>query len=95
MNPITQCIKNFMERRKDIILDDDHKAIFEKFQVMCNKVENVPLKMSAHGVHYVTCIWSKDYATEGPDTCMCTNLILIRDKCIKLMNLYFRLYKDN
>ena len=55
MNPMIGCIMDFMERRKDIILDD-HKAIFEKFQVMYDKLENVPLKMSAHGVHYTTCI---------------------------------------
>lgn len=48
------------------------------------KLEYVP----EHNDHFVICPWSRDGATEGPDTCVCNTPALIEWKLNRMLGEY-------
>jgi len=51
------------------------------------------IKLSIHGNHLETCVWSNATATEGVDTCVCHRISDYKKEALNIMNTYYNLEK--
>lgn len=85
-------IEQFLNEFFDIICDE-HKEEIEQHWEFLKTFINVDKVNSKYGEHYVSCPWSKNDATEGPDTCDCYYVDMHLKRVLYLINFYKNLKK--
>lgn len=89
-NLVVDEILKFLKANQEIILDEHHEELLNLI-IFVKKFDNVTIKTSDHGCHFLNCPWSSKLCKEGPDTCAC---YMVENKLLrikKLMALYKRL----
>lgn len=75
----------------DYLLLDEHREEFLRYIAFLKPYFNMEQVKSKYGTHYISCPWSKDNTTSGPDTCECCDTPRIVKKLEKLMHFYYRI----
>lgn len=87
-----QQIEVFLNQFEDMLFEDH----LQRLQILKNTLEDLEDKeliYSKYGFHYKLCPWSDDDATEGPDTCQCHKLPILKQEALDLMLKYYKLNK--
>lgn len=79
----------FLNKYSDILWKD-HKDDILFYRSFLMKYLNVPQTTSRFGIHFITCPWAHDTATDGPDTCSCHYVDSYDKKLNKIINWYER-----
>lgn len=80
-------IEAFLEEYSDILLEDHKELILEYYNFLITYTNEVK-KSSKFGNHYISCPWSSDTTSSGPDTCACYYVDSYKEKLAKLVNWY-------
>lgn len=74
------CIMKLFKNHKDAI-PDTHKSMYYS---LCNLFVSHPdMRRNEDDTHFTICPWSKEDATEGPDTCVCVNTSFKIEKILR------------
>lgn len=80
-------IEGFLEKYMDILRDEHKETILDYYSFLI-KFRNVRKQTSIFGNHFVSCPWSSDSATTGPDTCHCYYFLSYSKELEEIMDWY-------
>jgi len=83
-------IQFFLSDFKDIVFSE-HQERMQYFMTALMEMEPQELINSKHGNHFSSCVWAKDNATEGPDSCRCCFIPHYKAEALKIMTRYYNL----
>lgn len=95
ISPIQKMLKKiliFLNEFDDFIFPE-HKKLVDDFLIL-DKIRNQDEMInSMFGAHFTSCAWSRNDATEGPDTCACMNYNKLKCNVEDIIKKYYSLSK--
>lgn len=85
-------VENFLRNNNNFILLEHQAEILEYISYIKSFI-NMDMQTTKHGCHYISCPYSSENTSDGPDTCKCCKVEIIQKNLCKIINLYKRLLK--